>query len=469
MGKKCCTADRNKNDGLGLSACTGIIVGGCIGSAIFSLSGQTIFYAGPASIISWTVAAFVLALYGMQVCELALRFPHSGGIFIFPKKALNDRNGDFWAFVSAWGYIVSNITAIAFSATAIGNFTGNGFGLSPEPFFTTPLFHIDITWTVLLAVIGIVFCLILNLMKISDAGRLNNVLVAILTLSMLIFAGFAFFGKRPDGTPAFTAVYFHDFFSTGMGVAGMFKAIPIAAVAFGSCVAISFMADEVKQPEKTIPMSLFVGIAAVTVLYLLMLIATIGTCNHDILVQLPFLQFAPQFGSILNDGLTSYPALAKLIAIAAVLALITTMLVLTALNARAMQAVSASGYLPEKFAQTNRNGVPSFSAVICSLIAVILSLKPDIASILVNLGALLNVVSMTITCVSLIVARKKTKLPEGSYRAPFGDFSPLFTIAILAVCYLVGNVTGAVAIFTFVIYTVGITVFFLQRKKSKIL
>ena len=44
----------NKDSGkLGLVACIAILTGGCIGSAIFSLSGMTMYYAGPAAIITW--------------------------------------------------------------------------------------------------------------------------------------------------------------------------------------------------------------------------------------------------------------------------------------------------------------------------------------------------------------------------------------------------------------------------------
>ena len=66
----------NKDSGkLGLVACIAILTGGCIGSAIFSLSGLTMYYAGPAAIITWIVAAIILGCYGVQVAELSVRYP----------------------------------------------------------------------------------------------------------------------------------------------------------------------------------------------------------------------------------------------------------------------------------------------------------------------------------------------------------------------------------------------------------
>ena len=448
-----------KNNGkLGLFACIALIVGGCVGSAIFSLLGQTILYAGPAAVISWIAAGVILTFYGMQVCELAVRYPQSGGVFAFPKKAFGGSKGEFWGFVSAWGYIVSNVIAVAFSAISIGNFMGNGFeALSGDG------------WKIALAVIAVVFCIVLNLMKITDTGKFNNMFVGILAAGMLVFAGFAFFGKRPDGTPAFDPANFDHFFTTGNGLKGMFRAIPIASCAYGACVAISFMVNEVKNPAKTIPSSLMIGLLIVIVLYLLVAVATIATCAYSLFATpgLEFLQFAPQFGSILMDGLTAYPWLAKLIALIAFIALMTTMLVLLALNARAMQAVAVSGYFPKKWKEENKNGVPAVATLVCGVPALLLCFRPAWVETLVNLGAFFSVISMAITCIALIVSRRKTELNAGDYRCPGGIATPLVTIAALGSCYLIGNISMPVVSFTVAIYGVGLAIFFIFRKKDR--
>ena len=448
--------DRNSGK-LGLFACIAIIIGGCVGSAIFSLLGQTILYAGPASVISWFAAGLILALYGMQVCELAVRYPQSGGVFAFPQKAFGGNKGEFLGYISAWGYIISNIIAIAFSAISIGNFMGNGFAfLSGEG------------WKIALAVSAVLFCAALNLMKITDTGRFNSIFVGILAAGMLVFVGFAFFGTRPDGTAAFNPAYFENFLTTGSGLKGVFRAIPIASCAYSACVAISFMVNEVKDPAKTIPSSLSIGLIIVIVLYLLFAVATIGTCSYSLFETpgLEFLQFAPQFGSILMDGLAAYPWLAKLIAVNAFIALMTTMLVLLALNARAVQAVAASGHFPAMLGKENKNGVPAAATLACALPALLLCLRPAWVETLVNLGAFFNVITMAITCIALIVSRRKTELRADEYRCPGGIAVPLATITVLGLCYLIGNISITVAIFTVVIYAVGLAVFYAFKRVS---
>ena len=455
----------SENNGkLGLGACIGIIIGGCIGSAIFSLSGQTIVYAGPAAIISWIIAAVIQAFYGMQVCELAIRYPKSGGVFVFPQKAIGGKKGDFIGFISAWGSIISNTIAVAFSAISIGNFMVPAFGLN-APVFTIGNFQM--TWTILLAIIAVVLCAIFNFKKITTAGKFNNALVCGMTVAMLIFVGLSFFGKRPDGTPSFTPAYFSNFFTTGMGIRGMFRSIPIAAIAYGACVSISFMVEEVKSPGKTVPASLTIGMTIVMVLYTLMIVATIGTCGYFMFKTpgLEYLEFAPQFGSAM-DGLAAYPWITKLIALTALIALTTTILIVLALNARAVKAVAESGYFPKFLTKENKNGIPVNATIAIVIVAIILTLRPDWTNVLVGLGALFSVVTTVITISSLIISRKKTALPKGQFKAPFGNAASLFIIIVLVVCYLIGSIDKNVFIFTILSYAVAITLFIIASKKK---
>ena len=68
----------NEKGKLGLLSSTTILIGGMIGSAIFSLSGVTIMNAGPAAIISWIIAGIILIAYGLQTAELSTMYPQSG-------------------------------------------------------------------------------------------------------------------------------------------------------------------------------------------------------------------------------------------------------------------------------------------------------------------------------------------------------------------------------------------------------
>ena len=105
-------SNNNSNQGgsLGLGTCVAMIAGGMIGSSIFSLSGLTMTSAGPSAILTWAIAAVIMLCYGLICAELSTRFPKSGGVFVFPSKALGktEKEGALWGWISTWGYIIDN-------------------------------------------------------------------------------------------------------------------------------------------------------------------------------------------------------------------------------------------------------------------------------------------------------------------------------------------------------------------------
>ncbi len=119
----------SKNSKLGLFDSVHLLVGGMIGSAIFSLSGITILQAGPASLLSWMLGGLILLAYGLQTAELASRYPQSGGIFNFPAQLLGKtrEQGRLWGWISAWAYLFGCIAGAAFSAIYIGIYLGVAF------------------------------------------------------------------------------------------------------------------------------------------------------------------------------------------------------------------------------------------------------------------------------------------------------------------------------------------------------
>ena len=432
----------NKDSGkLGLVACIAILTGGCIGSAIFSLSGMTMYYAGPAAIITWIVAAIILGCYGVQVAELSVRYPHSGGVYVFPAKSLNK----FWGFAAAWGYVISNFIAVAFSAIYVATYLG---------------FEALAGLQIPLALASILFCVILNMMKVTDAGKFNNVLVGLLIITMLLFSGIALSHGN------FNFDNFSNFFDGGMGKTGWIQAIPNAMVAYGSVVAIAFMVGQVKDPNRTVPKSMAIALIIVVSLYLLMIVGTLGHITTQFLVDNPGMRFIPMFAAAWTS-MTNVPWLSKLISVSAFIALITTMLVVQNLNALTIRAMAEDGALPKVLAKSNKNGAPSAGIILAAVVAGILSCQPSWTELLVNLGSIAAAVTVVIVCYSLIASRKQLPSIEGNYKAPGGNALSWATIIVIVASYIPAIFNGGAKmwIFTAIIYIVGILIYFLYSKK----
>ena len=443
--------DKNK---LGLVPCIALVAGGCIGSAIFSLSGMTMYYAGPAAIISWLISALIMGFYGMHVAELSVRFPKSGGTFVYPQKAFGGSKGELLGFISAWGYIVSNIIAVAFSAIYVGTYLSAGFSAITDKM------------QIPLALIATAFCIVLNLLKITDAGRFNNILVGGLALTMIIYGCVAIFG----GT--FNSANFVPFMTQGIkGATGWITAIPVASVAYGSCIALAFMVEDIENPNKTIPKAIITGLIIVTCLYMLLIVGTLGNLNVGILMDdsNAFFRYVPIFAALWTSALGKYTFLAPLVSIAALLALVTTMLVLLAICSRNLQAIAQAGYFPKKLGENSSNGVPAAATIVVGIFCLLLCLKPDWTEILVGLGALFSVITIVITVAALLKARQDTKLSADQYQAPGGHILPWLTILVLTLCYIPDIIAGSWKLlgFTVLIYAIGFVIYYIGSSKKK--
>jgi amino acid transporter len=439
-------------DGIGLGGCVAILIGGMIGSAIFSLSGLTIYEAGPAAILSWGIAGAVMLGYGLIAAELSTFFPKSGGVFVFPAKALGKTpaQGRLWGWISTWGYLNANIAATAFSAIYVATYLGVGF----------PVFA---GLQVPLAVAAVLVCGILNCVRFTTLGRANGILTIALVATLAAFIVLAFRSGDWDGallTPFFT--------QGAKGGTGFLQAVPVAMVAYGSIVSIAFMVSEVRTPNKNVPRSVVIALACVAVLYCLTILAVVGLVSAQFLADNPGMRYIPLYAASFTK-LSAYPWIAKLISISAVLALVTTIVIIIALTSRTLQAAAESGLLPRVLGKNAKNGSPVNATVIILVLSAAMSCFPQFTSFMANSGALFSAITISINCVSLFAARRKFTLAPGAFRAPCGPVFPVFTLGVLLLCYIPGAVTGGWRLWAYTVawYLLGLGVYFLTAKRAK--
>jgi len=405
---------------IGTLDCVMILVGGMVGSAIFSLSGLTYVTAGPASILSWILAAGILLLYGLQVAELTSIYPRSGGLYVYPYEALGKtkKGKEAWGWISAWGLLNVNIFGAAFSAIYIATYLGVAFPALGA-------------YQIPLAILFCVICTLLNVLNVSVMGKANIILVLGLIVAMLIYA-FNGFGH-------FSAANFTPFFTQGVGGGGGFiSAIPTAMLAYGAIISVAMMVSEVKNPKKTISKSMVVSMIITVAMYAIVLISTIGMIGVQYLLENPGMTYIPMFAaawSVMYD----LPWLVPVISIAAVLALTTTLLVLTAAASRVTAAVAADGLLPKGLAKVNeKNGVPVRATIAVMVLTTLLSCLPQFTAQIVNTGAICSAITVIIVAVTLLAARKQNTYVEGNFKLGGGSFFPILTILLVAIFIIPG-------------------------------
>lgn len=243
--------------------------------------------------------------------------------------------------------------------------------------------------------------------------------------------------------------------------------VPTAMVAYGSIVAMAFMVSEVKDPNRNVPKSILIAMAIVLALYLGIIIATLGMVSAGFLAENPGMQFIPLYAAAFTK-LAAYPWISKVISLAALFALLTTMLTVVSLTSRAIQASALQGVMPKKLGENNKAGVPVYAAILVAVPSMIISCFPQFTSIIVGFAALFAAVTISINCVSLIVARKKFALEEGAFKAPGGNALPVIAMILIVICYIPDIISGGWIIwaYTIVWYVIGI-IFYKVRTKNQ--
>ncbi len=425
-----------------------LLAGGMIGSAIFSLSGMTILSAGPSAILSWILGAMILFAYGLQTAELASRYPQSGGVFTFPSLLLgrNQKEGNLWGFVSAWAYLFGCIAGASFSAIYIGIYLGVAFPALAS--LQVPL-----------ALAATFIAGVLNILRFRVTGRATTLLTLFLITTLGLFAVAVF------SSGAWDVSKFSPFFRQGSGgPTGFLDALPLAMVAYGAVVALSFLVGEVENPNKTIPRAMAIAMAIVLSLYLVVLIATLGIVDAAYLSENEGMRYIPLYAAA--SFLPGLGFLTPLISISAVLALVTTMIVTIALAAHTLQATAENKALSSYLAKKHKkNDAPLVATIVIVLVTGFFASLPQLTNLLINLGALCNVIVVAIVCLSVLASRKKYPDKEpGKFYAPGSKILPIITLAILVATYIPSILQGGWQLWvaTAVYYILGFL--FFRRK-----
>jgi len=135
-------------------------------------------------------------------------------------------------------------------------------------------------------------------------------------------------------------------------------------------------------------------------------------------------------------------------------------------NARAIQTVAEEGFLPDCFTKANRFGAPAAAFIFMTVVGGILCFFPEVTIRLISLGAIMSIITMVISCLSLMESRRKGD--SDGFKAPLGNFLPISVISIFAICYIPDVIKGGRDIFLFsgISYLAGITLYLCTRGRA---
>jgi len=267
---------------LGLFTTIMMVVGGVIGSGIFRKPGVMAAQVGsPELLLLVWVLAGVLTLFGaLTNAEIASMIPETGGQYIYFERMY----GPFFAFLYGWAvFVVMQCGSIAAVAYVFAEYATQFVHL---PAFSAGLaswsFHVpyvgDVTPLNEIGTKGLAAALILLLTGVNYVGvRLGGLVQDVFTVAkvaaMLLLVLGAFLLPTGGGAANLTTPSAVIHLSGFALVAGIAAALQGAFWAYDGWNKITYIAGEVKAPQRNIPLGLVWGMLIVTAIYLLMNVA----------------------------------------------------------------------------------------------------------------------------------------------------------------------------------------------------
>jgi APA family basic amino acid/polyamine antiporter len=405
-----------------------IVSGSMIGSGIFIVSADMMRVLGSPFwvLMCWIISGVITLFAALSYGELAGMIPNAGGQFIYIKRAY----GKLTSFVYGWTvFMVIQTGVIAAVAVAFARFTAVFIPFFDEKNVLLKIGSVSISSTQMLGVGSIFFLSYLNSLGINNGKIIQRLFTStkLLALAGLIFIGF-FVGYKSGYWQSNIALPFRPvgFSENTFSLSGLLSAIGVALI--GSLFSsdawnnVTFIAGEIKQPQKNIPLGLLIGVLIVTVLYILanvayfMLLPATGDANSLTVV-----------GRGIEHAQNDRVGTAAMFAvfgevseyIMALLIVISTFgcnngLILS--GARLFQSMANEGLFFSSAAYLNKNQVPSKALWFQAIWASILCLSGSYGSLL-DYCTFASLIFYIVTISALFYLRKKEPDTPRPYKA----------------------------------------------------
>jgi basic amino acid/polyamine antiporter, APA family len=242
---------------LGLAESVSIVIGRIIGSGIFRAPGPIMALVSSTSLFGlvWIICGIVTILHAVCYAELVAMMPRSGGPYVYLKTAY----GPACAFLRGWAmFFVSETGGIAAVALVFAEYFNEIWSIA---------YHSRLSHVLEIALaLGIIWLLTaINLFGVFLSGVFQNIFSAMKIIAIGIIIGLSFTSGGSIGN--YSSPLFPEKFSLE-NIVAVGAALRLAFFAFSGWEGATYIAEEVKNPRKNLPLSLFLGITGVMVLYL---------------------------------------------------------------------------------------------------------------------------------------------------------------------------------------------------------
>jgi amino acid transporter/mannitol/fructose-specific phosphotransferase system IIA component (Ntr-type) len=422
------TLDKSKRlkQDLGLFKVYALATGATLSSGFFLLPGLATAQAGPAVTLSYVIAALHLIPAVFCMAELATAMPRAGGIYYFVDRSM----GPLFGTIAGIGTWFALILKTAFALVGMGAYIGLFFPELPVVPVAV-LFAVGFGW--------------LNLLGAKKSAGLQVILVMVLLAVLSWFMGYGFFELK--------AAHFSDYFASGFS--SIYATAGLVYISYVGLTNIASVSEEVKNPERNLPLGMFLALVTAILIYTLGTVVMTGIIPPD----------------VFHGNLTPVASAAKILGgswgatvmtLAAILAFFSVSNAAILSASRYPLAMSRDHLFPRFFRILSSHRTPTV-AILSTVTMILLCLVLLNPAKIAKLASAFQLLLFAMSCLAVIIMRE-SRIPsyDPGYRSPFYPW--LHLAGIISPLFLIVEMGTYPSLFTLALISIGVVWFFAYAK-----
>lgn len=432
--------NKKKSSGrvFGLVTATSVVVANMIGTGLFTTTGFLVeeMQNSLSVLLLWLVGGIIALCGALTYGELGANLPRSGGEYHYLSKLIHPLAG----FLAGWISLVVGFSApVAAVSIAFARYLNSVFTFLPM---------IPVAIAVVLLFSG------LHLWNVKAGGKVQNVITAMKVLLILLFiAGGLWLSPEGSLTPE-SSFQMNSVFNPAFAVGLVF-----VMYAYSGWNATSYIAGELKNPAKNLPLALFAGTFIVLVLYL--------AVNYFFLTIVPLhtISGEVEVGHYAATELFGQKG-GNIISLMIAFFLLSTLSAMIMAGPRVYKVIGEDYPWFKMLSRVNPGGAPVYAILLQMAIAVIMIITFAFDTILVYVGFTLSLFS-GLTVGSIFVLRKRLRNKENRFKVPGYPVTPFIFLIItlwMIVHTLIERPLAAVA--GIVTLGLGVLIYYFSHHKA---
>jgi basic amino acid/polyamine antiporter, APA family len=471
---------------LGLFDAGMIVAGSMVGSGIFLVTGQMARDVGGAGwlLLAWVITTFITVAAALSYGELAAMMPRAGGQYVYLREGLSP----FWAFLYGWTlFFILQTGLIAAITIGCARYLGVLWPrISETPYIIPPIligphYAVSLSTTQLVAMLLIAVLTWVNVQGITYGKYVQNIFTVAKLGALAVVIAFGLFIGRKAAViqenfshawtlPAYTPTHGPAWYTVLVALCLAQVGSMFAADAWNN---VTFIAGEIRRPERNLPLALILGTSAVMGVYIAVNLAYCFVLPMNAIQHTP----SDRVGSAMLEAI--YPGVGSLV-MAAIIVIAAAGCVngIILAGARTFCAMAQDGLFFAPAARINRARVPGLALVMqaawaCTLLLIRTHdpLTGSFGNLYSNLldyviSAALLFYILTISCVWRL--RRKRPDADRPYRTVGYPWVPMFYVVAGSILLLVlCRFKPATTLPGFLMISLSAPVYSLFRRSSK--